>query len=98
MKPPSGSRGRGPCGHCPSGSPVADTAGAESVREPSASRNCWSHPSTPSASMAANVTPSLPGAPLFAFAAAYAARSVSSFHTWTDRPQNRQDGSAFALA
>jgi hypothetical protein len=49
-------------------------------------------------SMAANVTPSIPGAPLFAFAAAYAVRSVSRLPTWTYSPQKRQDGSAFALA
>jgi hypothetical protein len=48
--------------------------------------------------MAANVPPSIPGAPWFAFVAAYAVRSVSSLHTWTYSPQNRQDGSAFALA
>ena len=48
--------------------------------------------------MAANVTPSIPGAPLFAFAAAYAVRSVSGLPTWTYSPQKRQDGSAFALA
>jgi hypothetical protein len=35
--------------------------------------------------MTSNVTPSMPGAPLFAFAAAYAVRSVSSLPTWTDQ-------------
>jgi hypothetical protein len=48
--------------------------------------------------MASNVTPSIPGAPWFAFAAAYAVRRVSSVPTWTYSPQNRQAGSAFALA
>jgi hypothetical protein len=67
-------------------------------REISASRSDWRNPSTPLASIASNVTPSIPGAPLFAFAAAYAVRSVSRLHTWTYSPQNRQDGSAFALA
>ena len=55
------------------------------MRETSASRSCWRNPSTPLASMAANVTPSMPGAPLLAFAAAYAVRSVSSLPTWTDQ-------------
>ena len=47
--------------------------------------------------MASNVTPSLPGAPSFFLAIAYAACSVSILQTWTYSPQNRQDGSAFAL-
>src|SRR3954452_6609497 len=47
--------------------------------------------------MASNVTPSIPGAPSFCLAIAYAARSVSHLQTWTYSPQKRQDGSAFAL-
>ncbi len=47
--------------------------------------------------MASNVTPSIPGAPSFCLATAYAARSVSSLLTCTYRPQNRQSFSAFAL-
>src|SRR5215510_14804026 len=47
--------------------------------------------------MASNVTPSIPGAPSFCLAIAYAARRVSILQTWTYRPQKRQDGSAFAL-
>jgi hypothetical protein len=41
--------------------------------------------------------PSIPGAPSFCLAIAYAARRVSILQTWTYRPQKRQDGSAFAL-
>src|SRR6516225_1204602 len=47
--------------------------------------------------MASNETPSMPGAPLFALAMSYAARSVSILQTWTYSPQKRQVGSAFAL-
>src|SRR5271167_2330895 len=47
--------------------------------------------------MASKVTPSLPGAPSFFLASAYASRRVSSLQTWTYSPQNRQDVSAFAL-
>src|SRR5271165_3314350 len=47
--------------------------------------------------MAAKVIPSLPGAPSFFLASAYASRSVSSLQTWTYSPQNFQDVSAFAL-
>ena len=47
--------------------------------------------------MASKVTPSLPGAPSFFLASAYASRSVSSLQTWTYSPQNFQDVSAFAL-
>src|SRR5271165_4106645 len=47
--------------------------------------------------MATKVIPSLPGAPSFFLASAYASRSVSSLQTWTYSPQNRQDVSAFAL-
>ena len=54
-------------------------------------------PSTPCASMASKVTPSIPGAPSFFLAISYAARRVSILQTWTYSPQNRQDGSAFAL-
>ena len=36
--------------------------------------------------MASNVTPSIPGLPLFLLANAYASRSVSSLHTCTYRP------------
>jgi hypothetical protein len=43
------------------------------------------------------VTPSIPGAPSFLLAISYAARRVSILQTWTYSPQNRQDGSAFAL-
>src|SRR5215510_15132110 len=56
-----------------------------------------SRASTPCASMASNVTPSIPGAPSFCLAIAYAARRVSILQTWTYSPQKRQDGSAFAL-
>src|SRR6202041_2988039 len=42
-------------------------------------------------------TPSLPGAPSFLLASAYASRSVSSLQTWTYNPQNFQVVSAFAL-
>src|SRR2546421_6707177 len=47
--------------------------------------------------MASKVTPSFPGAPSFLLAISYAARKVSILQTWTYSPQNRQDGSAFAL-
>src|SRR5947207_15065317 len=47
--------------------------------------------------MASNVLPSIPGAPSFCLALAYAARRVSGLQTWTYSPQKRQDGSAFAL-
>src|ERR1700756_4162118 len=47
--------------------------------------------------MASKVTPSLPGAPSFFLASAYASRSVSSLQIWTYSPQNFQDVSAFAL-
>src|SRR6202521_975636 len=47
--------------------------------------------------MASKVTPSIPGAPSFLLAISYAARRVSILQTWTYSPQNRQDGSAFAL-
>ena len=47
--------------------------------------------------MAAKVTPSTPGAPSFFLASAYASLSVSILQTWTYKPQNRQDVSAFAL-
>src|SRR5882757_9023779 len=47
--------------------------------------------------MASKVTPSIPGAPSFLLAISYAARKVSILQTWTYSPQNRQDGSAFAL-
>src|SRR5258705_7320562 len=47
--------------------------------------------------MASKVTPSIPGAPSFLLAIAYAARRVSILQTWTYSPQKRQDGSAFAL-
>src|SRR5271166_2591923 len=47
--------------------------------------------------MASKVTPSTPGAPSFCLAISYATRRVSILHTWTYRPQKRQDGSAFAL-
>src|SRR6266576_1785761 len=63
----------------------------------SSSRSCSSRASTPCASMASNVTPSIPGAPSFCLAIAYAARRVSILQTWTYSPQKRQDGSAFAL-
>src|SRR6266542_2964189 len=53
--------------------------------------------STPRASIASKLTPSIPAAPLFFLASSYAAPSVSSLHTWTYRPQNRQAVSAFAL-
>src|SRR5271165_1320360 len=45
--------------------------------------------------MASKVSPSLPGAPSFFLASAYASRTVSSLQTWTYSPQN--DVSAFAL-
>src|SRR3984893_15644514 len=47
--------------------------------------------------MASKVTPSIPGAPSFSLAISYATRRVSILQTWTYSPQNRQDGSAFAL-
>src|ERR1700752_3136638 len=47
--------------------------------------------------MASKLTPSIPGAPSFCLAISYAARRVSILQTWTYSPQNRQDGSAFAL-
>src|SRR5262245_4739757 len=47
--------------------------------------------------MASKVTPSMPGAPSFSLASAYAWRSVSVLPTWTYKPQKRQDVSAFAL-
>src|SRR5436190_23311415 len=47
--------------------------------------------------MASNVTPSIPGAPSFCLAIAYASRRVSILQTWTYSPQKRQGGSAFAL-
>src|SRR5215467_654882 len=47
--------------------------------------------------MAVKVTPSTPGAPSLLLASAYASRSVSILQTWTYKPQNRQDVSAFAL-
>jgi hypothetical protein len=40
---------------------------------------------------------STPGAPSFCLAIPYAARRVSILQTWAYRPQERQDGSAFAL-
>src|SRR6201998_4595630 len=49
-----------------------------------------SRASTPCASVASNVTPSIPGAPSFCLAIAYAARRVSILQTWTYRPQKRQ--------
>src|ERR1700722_12054951 len=61
------------------------------------SRNCSSKASTPCASLASKVTPSIPGAPSFLLAISYAARKVSILQTWTYSPQTRQDGSAFAL-
>jgi hypothetical protein len=67
------------------------------VRPVSSSRSCSSRASTPCASVASNVTPSIPGAPSFCLAIAYAARRVSILQTWTYSPQKRQDGSAFAL-
>src|SRR5215510_9975821 len=67
------------------------------VRVTSASRICSRNGSTPLASMSANVTPSIPGAPLLALAIRYASRRVAILQTWTSRPQNRQDGSAFAF-
>src|SRR6516162_2822753 len=42
--------------------------------------------------MASNVTPSIPGAPSFCLAIAYAVRRVSILQTWTYSPQKRQDG------
>src|SRR5450755_3730004 len=47
--------------------------------------------------MASKVNPSIPGAPSLLLAISYAARRVSILQTWTYSPQNRQDGSAFAL-
>src|SRR5260370_26660146 len=68
-----------------------------SERPTSSSAVCPRKASTPYASMASKVTPSLPGAPSFFLASAYASRSVSSLQTWTYNPQNFQDVSAFAL-
>src|SRR5438874_10284773 len=67
------------------------------VRLTSSSLICTRNASTPCASMAAKVTPSTPGAPSFFLASAYASLSVSILQTWTYKPQNRQDVSAFAL-
>src|SRR5208283_3106909 len=67
------------------------------MRPTNSSAICSRKTSTPCASMASKVTPSLPGAPSFFLASAYASRSVSSLQTWTYSPQNRQDVSAFAL-
>ncbi len=67
------------------------------MRPISSSRSCSSRAPTPCASMASKVTPSTPGAPSFCLAILYAARRVSILQTGTYRPQNRQDGSAFAL-
>src|SRR5215510_8150041 len=47
--------------------------------------------------MASKLTPSVPEAPSFFLASAYASRSVSILQTWTYKPQKRQAGSAFAL-
>src|ERR1700751_464821 len=47
--------------------------------------------------MVSKMTPSIPGAPSFSLAISNAARRVSILQTWTYSPQNRQDGSAFAL-
>src|ERR1700726_3294846 len=47
--------------------------------------------------MASKVTPAIPGAPSFFLPSSYAARGGSILQTWTYSPQNRQDGSAFAL-
>ncbi len=60
-------------------------------------RICSRNASTPCASMTSNVTPSIPGAPLFNLAISYASRCASVLQTWTYKPQKRQDGSAFAL-
>jgi hypothetical protein len=51
----------------------------------------------PCASMASKLTPSIPEAPSFFLASAYASRSVSILQTWTYKPQKRQVVSAFAL-
>ena len=63
----------------------------------SSPRICSMKPSTPCASTASNVTPSIPGAPSFFLAISYASRRVSILQTWTYKPQKRQDGSDFAL-
>ncbi len=55
------------------------------MRPTSSSAICSRKTSTPCASMAAKVIPSLPGAPSFFLASAYASRSVSSLQTWTYR-------------
>src|SRR5262245_23682215 len=47
--------------------------------------------------MASKLTPSVPEAPSFFLASAYASRSVSILQTWTYKPQKRQVVSAFAL-
>ena len=64
------------------------------VRCTSSSRS-GSSLSTPSASIASNVTPSMPGAPSFSLANRLSQRS--RLQTCTYNPQKRQDGSAFAL-
>ena len=58
---------------------------------------CSRKTSTPCASMAAKVIPSLPGAPSFFLASAYASAQCPSLQTWTYRPQNHQDVSSLAL-
>lgn len=50
----------------------------------------------PLVSICSNVSPSDPGAPLLRFASRYAASSVSSFTTWTCKPQKRWAGTDFA--
>src|SRR3974390_2691401 len=67
------------------------------MRPTSTTLICSRKTSTPRASMASKVTPSMPGAPFFSLANAYASRSASILQTWTYKPQKRQDVSAFAL-
>src|SRR5713101_2177095 len=68
------------------------------VRVTRAGRLGSSNSSTPLAAMAAKVTPSIPGAPLLALASCEASWRVSGVQLGPDRPQNRQDGAAFAWA
>ena len=57
------------------------------LRCTSSSRSCSRNLSKPSASIAWNVTPSPPGAPLFSLASCYASQRVSRLQTWTYNPQ-----------
>ncbi len=80
------------------GIPTRRTRSGMYVPELNSSCSCSRNSSRPALSTASNVTPSIPGAPLFALASLYAACNVSILQTCTYNPQKRHDGSAFALA